>query len=189
MYSGCRERRAAALMVLVACVAGLCVACSREQRRFDEPLSSGARSGISLSELQPGAATPPKEVSSPYAYNAYAIAQGKRLFDWYNCSGCHAHGGGDIGPPLMDDRWIYGSAPGNVFATVVEGRPNGMPSFRDHLNDTQIWQLVAYVQSLGGQLPRDALPARSDHLFDKPGEQSLPRQPQRESSLPPDSQR
>ena len=28
--------------------------------------------------------------------NAYAIAQGKRLFSWYNCVGCHANGGGGI---------------------------------------------------------------------------------------------
>ena len=37
--------------------------------------------------------------------------QGKRLFSWYNCIGCHANGGGGIGPPLMDDEWIYGSRP------------------------------------------------------------------------------
>ena len=44
--------------------------------------------------------------------NAYAVAQGKRLFRWYNCSGCHATGGGgDWGPALMDDKWIYGVAP------------------------------------------------------------------------------
>jgi cytochrome c oxidase cbb3-type subunit 3 len=63
-----------------------------------------------------------------------------------------------------------------------------MPSFRDHLTDVQTWQLVAYVQSLSGQLSRDAVPARNDHLFDKPGEQSLPEQPERQSNLPPASQ-
>ena len=67
-----------------------------------------------------------------------------------NCTGCHAHGGGAIGPPLMDDSWIYGSHPDQIFATIVEGRPNGMPSFRGKLPDYEIWQLAAYVRSLSG---------------------------------------
>src|SRR5215203_3708206 len=50
---------------------------------------------------------------SPASYeeNAHAISEGKRLYQGFNCYGCHAHGGGDMGPPLMDDRWIYGSKP------------------------------------------------------------------------------
>jgi cytochrome c oxidase cbb3-type subunit 3 len=171
-------------MTTLVLVAG----CSREHRGFDDPLPTTPRSGIALTDFQAGAPTSPDTAAGPYDYNAYAISQGKRLFDWFNCSGCHAHGGGDIGPALMDERWIYGSAPANIYAAVVEGRPNGMPSFRHRLTDTQIWQLVAYVVSLGGQLPRDVLPARSDHMFDKPGEQSLPAQPAVQSNLPPSSQ-
>jgi len=45
----------------------------------------------------------------------------------------------------MDDEWIYGFEPVNIFATIVEGRPNGMPSFRNRIPDYQVWQLVAYV--------------------------------------------
>jgi cytochrome c oxidase cbb3-type subunit 3 len=69
-----------------------------------------------------------------------------------------------MGPALMDDKWIYGNQPANVFASIVEGRPNGMPSFRNRLADVQVWQLVAYIESLGGQVPMDASAARSDHL-------------------------
>ena len=69
--------------------------------------------------------------------NAYARREGKRLFSWYNCIGCHANGGGGMGPPLMDDEWIYGSEPANIFATIVEGRPNGMPSFGGSIPETQ----------------------------------------------------
>jgi cytochrome c oxidase cbb3-type subunit 3 len=165
-----------ALVSLLAAAMIVLAGCSREERRFDETLPSAASASIALTDLQAGIATPPVTGPGPYSYNAYAISQGKRLFDWYNCSGCHAHGGGDSGPPLMDERWIYGSAPANIFATIVQGRPNGMPAFRDRLTEVQIWQLVAYVESLTGRLSRDALPARSDHLFDKPGEQSLPPQ-------------
>jgi mono/diheme cytochrome c family protein len=27
----------------------------------------------------------------------------------------------------MDDKWLYGSEPENIVASILEGRPNGMP--------------------------------------------------------------
>jgi cytochrome c oxidase cbb3-type subunit 3 len=64
----------------------------------------------------------------------------------------------------MDDQWIYGSEPENIFASIVEGRPNGMPSFRGKIPALQVWQLTAYVRSVGGLVPKDAASARSDHM-------------------------
>jgi cytochrome c oxidase cbb3-type subunit 3 len=64
----------------------------------------------------------------------------------------------------MDDQWIYGSEPENIFASIVEGRPNGMPSFRGKIPALQVWQLTAYVRSLGGLVPQDAASAWSDHM-------------------------
>ena len=64
----------------------------------------------------------------------------------------------------MDDEWIYGFDAAAVFASVEEGRPDGMPSFRGKITDDQIWQLVAYVESMSGHSPLDSLPGRSDHL-------------------------
>jgi cytochrome c oxidase cbb3-type subunit 3 len=61
----------------------------------------------------------------------------------------------------MDDKWIYGNQAANIFQTILE---NGMPSFRGKITDAQVWQLVAFVQSLNGQAPIAALPGRSDHL-------------------------
>ena len=49
----------------------------------------------------------------------------------------------------MDAQWIYGNQPQNIFSTIVEGRPNGMPSFRGRIATQQVWQLVAYVRSVG----------------------------------------
>src|ERR1700743_367978 len=40
--------------------------------------------------------------------NAQAIRIGSKLFDWYNCSGCHFHGAGGIGPAFDDSVWLYG---------------------------------------------------------------------------------
>jgi cytochrome c oxidase cbb3-type subunit 3 len=182
----CHDSRVGAGLLLAVALAAL-AACSREDRRFDDPLSAAAR-GITMTDLQAGPSSePPLTTLGPYRYNAHAISQGKRLFDWYNCSGCHGHGGGDSGPAMMDEHWIYGSAPANIFATVVEGRPNGMPAYRGRLNEMQVWQLVAYVESLTGRLSRDALPARNDHLSARPGEQSLPPLPATQSTVPPAS--
>jgi cytochrome c oxidase cbb3-type subunit 3 len=100
----------------------------------------------------------------PFHNNAWGMAEGKRLYSTYNCAGCHANGGGGMGPPLMDDRWIYGSAPANIYQTIVEGRPNGMPSFRGRIPSAQVWMIVAYVESMSGQAPIDVMPGRADHM-------------------------
>jgi cytochrome c oxidase cbb3-type subunit 3 len=100
------------------------------------------------------------------------VSEGKRLYEWFNCVGCHAHGGGGMGPALMDDKWIYGSGPENIFSTIIEGRPNGMPSFRAKIPNQQVWQIVAYVRSMSGQLSKDVSPGRDDNMNVKESEQS-----------------
>jgi cytochrome c oxidase subunit I+III len=51
----------------------------------------------------------------------------------------------------MDDQWIYGGHPGNVFESIARARPNGMPAYGGMLSENHIWMLVAYVPSLGEQ--------------------------------------
>jgi len=156
----------------------LLVACEREDRRFREaPASSEVVNTIQVSELHPGGqpiATPP--VPNVYEENAYAVSEGKRLYENFNCVGCHSHGGGGMGPPLMDNQWIYGGEPANIFATIMEGRPNGMPTWRGRIPEKQAWQLVAYIRSMSGHLPPDVAPGRSDHISGKRAEQSTPRE-------------
>jgi cytochrome c oxidase cbb3-type subunit 3 len=174
----------ALLIALLAIFSG----CEREQRRFQEPAPTSAPAqSIVMSELQAGPASAHPSGQDPYAGNAYAVNEGKRLYSWFNCEGCHAKGGGGIGPPLMDANWIYGSDPANIFATIVQGRPNGMPSFRNRIPEYQVWQLVAYVRSMSGQLRKDVAPSRDDHIQAKKPEQSQEEQTPRESNLPPAS--
>lgn len=147
-------------------------ACDREERRYRESPPSATPSGVvRLSALQPGTPQDTTHIANPYENNAYAISEGQRLFGWYNCSGCHSNGGGGIGPPLMDEKWIYGSAPENIYATIVQGRPNGMPSFAGRIPSSQVWQLVTYVRTLSAQTPKDARNSRSDHMMMYPGSQ------------------
>jgi cytochrome c oxidase cbb3-type subunit 3 len=151
--------------------------CERESRPFEKlTVTSHQQQMPVLSEIYPGGQAPRRTNVSPFQDNAYGISEGKRLFESYNCAGCHAHGGGGMGPALMDDRWIYGSSPANIFATIVEGRPNGMPSFRDKLPDEQVWKLVAYIQSMSGQSSIDSLPGRNDDLQSGTPENARPAQ-------------
>jgi cytochrome c oxidase cbb3-type subunit 3 len=145
--------------------AGLFIACEREERGFRVQVPDANRvNSKQLSPLQPGELAPYPPEKNEYENNAYALAEGKRLYERMNCAGCHAHGGGDIGPPLMDDKWIYGSQPEQIFSTIVEGRPNGMPAFHGKLPDYQVWQIAAYVRSLSGQVSKDAAPSRDDDM-------------------------
>ncbi len=138
-----------------------------------------------LSELQPGPTLVIQREEGVYDDNAWGTADGKRLFNWMNCSGCHANGGGGMGPALMDDVWIYGFEPEQIYKTIVEGRPNGMPSFRDRLTAQQVWQLVAYVRSLSGLTPKGARPGRDDHMMMKPAEAQTPNaRPKQAVSVP-----
>jgi cytochrome c oxidase cbb3-type subunit 3 len=68
----------------------------------------------------------------------------------------------------MDDEWRYGGRMEQIASTIVEGRPNGMPSFRGKLTEQQIWELAAYVRSLSGQVRKDAVGARADEVSNTP---------------------
>ena len=198
-----RHRRPHVCSIAARCLlAGLLLAsslllgCEREQRKFsDVAPSSGRPAPVRQTELQPGApgapsaevtpvTLPAKQGEGPFDKNAWAVSEGKRLFTWYNCVGCHANGGGGMGPPLMDDQWIYGSAPEQIHATIVEGRPNGMPAFGGKIPDQQIWQLVAYVRSLSGQLRKDVRSTRNDHMSVHPSDQARRPEPPKSSGEP-----
>ena len=156
----------------------LLVACQREERILRQPPpANDILNTIQISGLNPGANSIPTPPSSNiYQESAYAVSEGQKLFEQYNCVGCHAHGGGGIGPPLMDRDWIYGSEPGNIFATIMQGRPNGMPSFRNRIPEYQAWEIAAYVRSLAGLLPKGVSPNRPDQMNVKPAESSTSEQ-------------
>jgi cytochrome c oxidase cbb3-type subunit III len=153
---------------ILCCIA--LAACQREKREVRPSparvvvFSDAARED----DLQPGGVKTMPQVNNPSHGNAYDISEGQRLFDWYNCSGCHAHGGGAIGPPLIKTEWIYGGEPANLFDTIVKGRPNGMPSWGGRIPEYQVWQLVAFIRSMNNQKPKAATPARPDTIEQSP---------------------
>jgi cytochrome c oxidase cbb3-type subunit 3 len=182
-----RAPRRLSLLACVVCAALALSACEREKRLAQSAPPGARTAAISLSDLHPGESGGAAQAKNPSESHAYDVSQGKELYSYYNCSGCHFNGGGGIGPALMDDKWIYGSDPENVFSTIVEGRPNGMPSFRRKINDDQVWQIVGYVRALSGQLPKDVSSTRSDHMNAKKSEQATEKEQPKKTSPPPEA--
>lgn len=170
MSSACAE------VVVVVALALLVGGCDREKRDLEKPrlAPDPVAQADGVAELQPGQrGRGMREIAAAGGYapsSAYEVSQGKTLYKWFNCAGCHAQGGGAIGPALMDDKWIYGKKPDEIFTTIMEGRPNGMPSFRGRIPEAQVWQLVAYVRSMSGLLPTDVAPNRDEGLSGAPPE-------------------
>lgn len=167
--------RPVAALLLFALLA--LAACQREERdtRPQSALGSGEQP-TPVTTLEPGGQrpSPTDNKAASFEANAFHLSEGKRLFGWFNCSGCHANGGGGMGPALMDEKWIYGSSMESIHATIRDGRPNGMPSFRDKIPDDQIWELAAFVRSLSGNAPSSAAPSRNDDMMVHPSENRMP---------------
>ncbi len=167
--------RALFCLLAAAAVAGL-AGCRREARLLREPPAMRERvMAVNVNSFVPGGNSARVSWPNPYQESAYTIAEGKRLFSWYNCVGCHAHGGGGMGPALMDSVWIYGSDPGQIYATIVQGRPNGMPSWGSRIPEYQVWELVAYVRSLAGLTGKTVAPGRNDDMSAEPVENTFPK--------------
>ena len=91
----------------------------------------------------------PLALRNPYEGSADAAKTGAQLFVAYNCIDCHgADGSGAMGPSLADGRWHFGGTPPEVFESIFQGRPDGMPAWGSLLSSDQIWMLVTYVRSL-----------------------------------------
>jgi cytochrome c oxidase cbb3-type subunit 3 len=169
--------RLAAVLALAALLAG----CEREERAYrSDAVANESREQIALVPLTAGPGQPVESRSGKgkkIEQNSYQLSQGKQLYKWFNCVGCHANGGGGSGPALMDEKWIYGSEIENIVATIREGRPNGMPSFRGKIPEDQIWQIAGYVRSMSGGVPTSAAPSRDDSLQARPAENRQPSPP------------
>lgn len=161
--------RSRSCLLLCACLA--LAGCQREKRDLRPSPTRLAVYGDAAKEsaLRPGGPINPQPVVlNPFNSSGYDISEGQRLYNWYNCVGCHASGGGGIGPPLIKQQWIYGGEPANMFDTIVKGRPNGMPAWGGRIPEYQIWQIVAYVRSMNGQQPTSATPTRPDTMETNP---------------------
>jgi cytochrome c oxidase cbb3-type subunit III len=162
MSSPCLRNRHGLAAIMLLGAAAVLAACSEEptESKNDTPLQNTGAGDVAVSALFPGGgkAPPLDQQAKSFEGNAQAISEGEHLFTWYNCSGCHFHGAGGIGPALMDNKWIYGDRIDQIYASIAQGRPNGMPSWGAKLPPDQIWMLAAYVKSLPAKADKMPIP-------------------------------
>ena len=172
-----RDRALVSLAAAALALAG----CNREWRDLKPtPAAETGPHAVSVSDLYPGpmaSPTPDDPRAQEYQGNAFHISNGERYFKWFNCNGCHFNGGGGIGPALMDEKWRYGGKIEQIYASIAQGRPNGMPSFKDRIPETQIWEIAAYVRSLSANADKLAVPSREDTMRGPPPLNNLDREP------------
>lgn len=104
---------------------------------------------VPVSRLSPGPTQVRPDIESPVGNDPAAAARGQTYYNQFNCVGCHApNGAGGMGPALANHKFIYGAAPAQIYLSILQGRPNGMPAWNNTLPAAVIWDLVAYIQSI-----------------------------------------
>jgi cytochrome c oxidase cbb3-type subunit 3 len=100
-------------------------------------------------------------VFSPELYAQFStpehVKKGEEIFT-NNCVACHLEKGrGDIGPNLTDEYWLWAKGtPETIFPVVFNGVPeNGMPNWSETISRDEIYQVVAYVQTLHNTHEKD----------------------------------
>jgi len=119
--------------------------------------ASTANAGVSPQEPKPWTVPARKaRIKNPVEKSAAAIESGRQLYAT-NCVVCHgAEGKGDGAaaaalkpkPADFSSTKIQADSDGTIFWKLSKGRAP-MPAFNPALSDTQRWELVHYIRSLG----------------------------------------
>ena len=107
-----------------------------------------------LMGLSLNAALAEDEPVNPYAGDAAAAVEGKKLFLKTGCYSCHGHEAeGAVGPSLTDDEWIFLPTDSMIFNTISKGRRGTvMAPFSDQLQPDAIWKIVEFLRERNRQL-------------------------------------
>ncbi|MGH9384691.1 MAG: c-type cytochrome [Vicinamibacterales bacterium] len=104
--------------------------------------------------------TDAKKAKSPVASSPASIEAGAQLYQKY-CRFCHGNTGKADSPmapktmqpsDLTDAHWVRGSSEGEIFWIIQNGAPPkyDMKGLKGKISDTDMWNLVNFVRSLGG---------------------------------------
>ncbi|PTM97329.1 cytochrome c oxidase cbb3-type subunit 3 [Mycoplana dimorpha] len=160
-------------LVAIAAVIGW----AREPRQYRaDPPVSAALDQLRLMPDGIGGTSPEVyfAMGKPYESTGFDLSQGKRLYSWFGCSQCHGDGRGGKGPSFIDGWWLYGPSMVSIVASIRNGRPHGMPAFKDKMTSDQIWQLAGYVRSMGAYSASVVAPSRNDDKTSRPAENRAP---------------
>ncbi len=85
---------------------------------------------------------------NPLTADDDTVKLGRKAWIASGCMACHGNNArGAVGPDLTDDEWLRAYSDEMVFNTIKRGRSGtAMSGFGDTLSDTQIWQLITWLQ-------------------------------------------
>lgn len=96
-------------------------------------------------------------IKNPVEATPASVTAGRRVYQRL-CIRCHgADGKGDAAsggaqpPDLTDARWDYGGSDGDIFAAVHDGTSPDMEGYAARMSDTDIWNVVNYLRTIGPQ--------------------------------------
>lgn len=99
---------------------------------------------------------------NPTPYTPAAEKRGRTHY-LRNCQICHGFDGRALenidfeATDLTDpERWRFGTTDGDLFRSTKFGAGLDMPPFEAELDDTEIWELVHYLRSIGPEEYRAA---------------------------------
>jgi mono/diheme cytochrome c family protein len=115
--------------------------------------------GASLTAQEIGGNPEARKLKNPVPPTPESVAAGQALFQ-KNCRFCHnadAKGNGPMAPKdthpsdLTDAKWDRGSTDGEIFAVIQNGAgPKfDMKGYKGKISDTDTWNIVNYLRSLG----------------------------------------
>ena len=124
-------------MAGVVCLGPACVvalsACTAEKRAIGPSPPASRPTGRNDPRIQ------------GYQDNVFQISEGGRMFVWNGCGACHTET--SDGPArLTDHLWRYGGDTADIYASIADGRPGGMPAYGAKIAGEQIWQIAAYLK-------------------------------------------
>ena len=126
---------------------------------FTSVLAAGTHSGGHEGHSASHWASPPGEANreNPVMADHHSIETGAGLFQQY-CSSCHgtnADGKGPAGmalnPPPTNLVAMSGHHPDGDFAWKIKNGRGAMPAWDQTFDDTEVWHLVNFIQSLEGE--------------------------------------
>lgn len=93
------------------------------------------------------------------------IAEGKALYNT-NCAVCHKEDmGGLIGPNLVDEFWIHGGSPTEIYLIIKNGvLDKGMLAWKDQMTPYQMQNIMSYILTLQGTNPPGAKEAQGEKV-------------------------
>jgi cytochrome c oxidase cbb3-type subunit 3 len=95
-----------------------------------------------------------------------ALKIGERLYASY-CTTCHGSDarGARGYPNLRDADWLYGGEPDAIKKTIMDGRQAAMPAWGEILKEEDVFNVVSYVEKLGGRVVDDVHASAGKTVF------------------------